>query len=70
MITEGDFLEAGCDEASLHWEVDQQPFNDELRKAGPALHKQWETAREELERLRAQVEKLTLHAPFAGQIAD
>jgi putative peptide zinc metalloprotease protein len=61
---------ATAEEASLRWQVEQQPFNDELRKAGPALRKQWRTARETLGGLRAEAELLTLRAPFAGQIAD
>ena len=61
---------ATVEEASLRWQVEQQPFNDELRKAGPALRRQWGTAQEALGGLRAQAELLTLRAPFAGQIAD
>lgn len=61
---------ATIEEASLRWQVEQQPFNDELRNAGPALRKQWQTAQESLGGLRAQIEMLTLRAPFEGQIAD
>lgn len=31
---------AVAEEAALHWQVDQQPFDEELRKQGPALRKQ------------------------------
>lgn len=61
---------ATIEEASLRWQVEQQPFDDELRNAGPALRKQWQTARESLGGLHAQIELLTLRAPFEGQIAD
>lgn len=61
---------ATVEEASLRWQVEQQPFNDELRRAGPALRKQWQTAQEALGGLHAQVELLTLRAPFDGQVAD
>jgi len=61
---------ATVEEASLRWQVEQQPFNDELRRAGPALRKQWQTAQETLGGLHAQVELLTLRAPFEGHIAD
>ncbi len=57
-------------EASLRWQVEQQPFNDELNKTGKALRKHWEAARETVAGLRAQHEQLTVHAPFDGQIAD
>jgi len=61
---------ATVEEASLRWQVEQQPFNDELREAGPALRNQWKMAQEAVAGLRAQVELLTLRAPFEGQIAD
>ncbi len=61
---------AAAEEATLRWQVEQQSFNDELRKAGPALRKQWETAQEALGGLHAQLELLTLRAPFDGQIVD
>jgi putative peptide zinc metalloprotease protein len=61
---------AKVDEASLRWQVEQQPFNDELRKAGPALRTKWKTAQEALRGLHAQADLLTLRAPFDGQIAD
>jgi putative peptide zinc metalloprotease protein len=61
---------AVAEEAALHWQVDQQPFDEELRKQGPALRKQWDTVREAVAGLRAQVQQLTVRAPFAGQITD
>ena len=61
---------AVAEEAALHWQVDQQPFDEELRKLGPALRKQWETVREAVAGLLAQVQQLTVRAPFSGQITD
>jgi putative peptide zinc metalloprotease protein len=61
---------AQAEEATLRWQVDQQPFDDDLRKAGPALHKKWETAQEAVSGLRAQVEQMTLRAPFDGRVTD
>ncbi|HEY6927466.1 MAG TPA: HlyD family efflux transporter periplasmic adaptor subunit [Steroidobacteraceae bacterium] len=61
---------AEAEEAALRWQVEQQPFDDELRRAGPALRKHWETAREMVAGLRAQVEQLTLRAPFEGRVTD
>ncbi len=61
---------ATVEEAKLRWQVEQQSFNDDLRKAGPALRKKWETAREALQGLHAQVELLTLRAPFDGRVTD
>jgi len=61
---------AEAEEAALRWQVEQQPFDDDLRRAGPALRKRWETVRETVVGLRAQVEQLTLRAPFDGRITD
>jgi putative peptide zinc metalloprotease protein len=61
---------ATAEEAVLHWQVDQQPFDDDLRRAGAALRKKWETAQQAVAGLRAQVDQLTLRAPFDGRIAD
>jgi putative peptide zinc metalloprotease protein len=61
---------AVAEEAVLRWQVDQQPFDEDLRRAGPALRKKWETAQEAVTGLRAQVEQLTLRAPLDGRIAD
>jgi putative peptide zinc metalloprotease protein len=62
--------ETAIREDMLRWEVQQQPFNDELRQLGPALRKRWETQREALDGLHAQIAQLTLRAPFDGRIAD
>src|SRR3569833_60963 len=61
---------AQAQEDTLRWQVEQQPFDDDLRNAGPALRKRWGTAREMVAGLRAQVGQLTLRAPFDGRIAD
>jgi putative peptide zinc metalloprotease protein len=58
------------EEQTLRWQVEQQPFDDQLHQAGPALRKRWEAAREALAGVRAQIEQLTLRAPFGGRIVD
>jgi len=57
-------------EASLRWQVDQQPLAESLNKAGSALRKHWEAAQQAMQGLKAQQEQLTLRAPFDGQITD
>jgi putative peptide zinc metalloprotease protein len=64
------FHETAIEEASLRWQVEQQPFNDELRKEGPALRKHWETAKQALDGFQAQIDQLTLRAPFDGRVVD
>lgn len=61
---------AEAEEATLRWQVEQQPFDDQLRRAGPALRKEWQTALETVAGLRAQEERLTLRAPFGGRVTD
>lgn len=56
--------------AHLKWQVEQQPFDDELRSLGPALRKRWDAAREAVAGYRAEREQLTLRAPFAGRVVD
>lgn len=58
------------DAARLQWQVEQQPFDDELRALGPALRKRWETARETVAGFRAERDRLSLRAPFAGRVVD
>ena len=56
--------------AQLKWQVEQQPFDDELRALGPALRKRWDAAREAVAGYRAERARLTLRAPFAGRVVD
>ncbi|UGA40409.1 HlyD family efflux transporter periplasmic adaptor subunit [Chromobacterium haemolyticum] len=61
---------AGARERDLAWQTAQQPFNLELQQRGPALHKQWQVAQEQVAALRQQMARLTLAAPFAGRVVD
>lgn len=56
--------------ARSKWQLDQQPFNDELRALGPALRKRWETAQQAVDGYRAERRRLALAAPFAGRVVD
>lgn len=56
--------------ARSKWQLDQQPFNDELRALGPALRKRWETAQQAVDGYRAEQQRLALAAPFAGRVVD
>jgi Multidrug resistance efflux pump len=56
--------------AQYQWQVEQQPFDDELRALGPALRKRWDTARETVAGYQAEQARLTLRAPFAGRVVD
>ncbi|RDU95939.1 HlyD family efflux transporter periplasmic adaptor subunit [Trinickia dinghuensis] len=59
---------AQADEALLHWQVDQQSFDDRLLEQGVALQRRWDAARETVTGLTAQVAQLTLRAPFDGLV--
>jgi putative peptide zinc metalloprotease protein len=56
--------------AQLKWQVEQQPFDDELRALGPALRKRWDAARQTVAGYEDEQARLTLHAPFAGRVVD
>jgi putative peptide zinc metalloprotease protein len=57
-------------ERLLHWELEQQPFNEDLQKEGGALRERWVEAAASVKGLQEQVEQLIVRAPFAGRIAD
>ncbi|GGA31499.1 HlyD family efflux transporter periplasmic adaptor subunit [Dyella nitratireducens] len=59
---------ARADEALLHWQVEQQSFDQQLLEEGVALRKRWEAARETVAGLERQTQQLTLRAPFAGTV--
>ena len=59
---------AQADETLLHWEVEQQSFDERLREQGVALSKRWEAAQETVAGLQAEIAQLTLRAPFAGRV--
>ncbi len=61
---------AEIEAARLKWNVEQQPFDDELRAQGPALRKRLETALEVLAGYETERARLTLRAPFAGRVVD
>jgi putative peptide zinc metalloprotease protein len=57
---------AQAEEPLLHWEVEQQAFDDELREEGVALRKRWDAARQTVSGLMSQIGQLTIRAPFDG----
>lgn len=54
----------------LQWEVEQQPFDEDLRAQGPALGKRLETARELVAGYTNERARLILRAPFDGRVVD
>ena len=56
--------------ARWKWQLDQQPFNEDLRALGPALRKRWETAQQAVDGYRAEQQRLLLTAPFNGRVVD
>lgn len=69
---EPDYQLAGARQqaAQLQWQVDQQPFDDDLRALGPALRKRRDAARQTVAGYEAEQARLTLRAPFAGRVVD
>lgn len=59
---------ATTEEARLHWEVDQQSFDDRLQQQGTALVKRWDATRQTVDGLRAEIAQLTIRAPFDGTV--
>ncbi|WP_233237254.1 HlyD family efflux transporter periplasmic adaptor subunit [Bordetella sp. LUAb4] len=60
---------AQAEEAVLRWKVEQQSFDDRLRQQGVALRRRWDAARQTVDGLKAQIDQLTIRAPFAGRIS-
>jgi putative peptide zinc metalloprotease protein len=54
----------------LRWQLDQQAFDAQLREAGVALQRRWESATAEVQGLQQQIARLTLRAPFDGRVAE
>jgi putative peptide zinc metalloprotease protein len=52
------------------WELEQQPFDLQLRQEGNALHERWNEEVEAVKGLQEQVNQLIVRAPFAGRIAE
>jgi putative peptide zinc metalloprotease protein len=61
---------ARAQEQTLRWQLQQQPFDAQLREDGPALRKRWEAAVAEVAGLQQETARLELRAPFDGRIAD
>ncbi|AJW96489.1 peptidase M50 family protein [Burkholderia gladioli] len=59
---------ATAEETQLHWEVDQQSFDDRLQKQGTALARRWDASRQTVDGLRAEIAQLTIRAPFDGTV--
>jgi putative peptide zinc metalloprotease protein len=52
----------------LRWQLDQQPFNEQLLQEGPALQERWAAADAEVSGLEEQLERLQVRAPFASRV--
>ena len=57
-------------ERLLQWEVEQQPFNEDLQKEGPALREAWMESQAAVKSWQEQADRLVVRAPFAGRIAE
>jgi putative peptide zinc metalloprotease protein len=55
---------------SMRAQLDRQPFNDKLMQEGAALRQRWAAALADVAGLEAQVDQLTVRAPFAGHAVD
>lgn len=60
--------QARAEEALLHWEVEQQGFDERLKQQGVALQRRWQAALQTVSGLESQVERLTIRAPFDGTV--
>jgi putative peptide zinc metalloprotease protein len=61
---------AELQEQQLQWQLAQQPFDDRLRDAGPALRKRWEAAAAETRGLHDELQRLQIRAPFGGTLLE
>lgn len=57
-------------EQQLQWQLSQQAFDPQLMAAGAALRKRWESAAAEVAGLQAEIQRLTLQAPFDARVAE
>ena len=57
-------------EQQLQWQLSQQAFDPQLMAAGAALRKRWESAAAEVTGLQAEIQRLTLQAPFDARVAE
>ena len=63
-------LEARVQEQVLRRQLEQQPFDEQLRNEGAALGQRWQGAAAEAAGLAALVEQLTVRAPFDGRVVE
>ncbi|PXW27215.1 HlyD family efflux transporter periplasmic adaptor subunit [Paraburkholderia caballeronis] len=59
---------ATASEALLHWEVDQQSFDERLQQQGTALARRWDATRQTVAGIQAEIAQLTIRAPFDGTV--
>jgi len=57
-------------EEQLRWQLSQQPFDEHLMEAGPALRKRWEAATSEVSGLQSELQRLSLVTPFDGTVVE
>jgi len=57
-------------ERLFRWELEQQPFDPELRKQGEAVRQRWMAAAAAVRGLQEQIEQLSVRAPFAGRVVQ
>lgn len=62
--------QARAREQQLQWQLSQQPFDEHLMEAGPALRKRWEAAAEEVAGLQDEMRRLSITAPFDGTVVE
>jgi putative peptide zinc metalloprotease protein len=52
------------------WKLEQQPFDQQLRQEGNAMHERWNEEVEAVKGLQQQADQLIVRAPFSGRIAE
>jgi putative peptide zinc metalloprotease protein len=57
-------------EQQLQWQLSQQPFDERLMEAGPALRKRVDAAAAEVAGLQDEMRRLAVIAPFDGIVAE
>lgn len=62
--------QAQAREQQLQWQLSQQPFDERLMEAGPALRKRWEAAASEVAGLQGEMQRLVFTAPFEGTVVE
>jgi putative peptide zinc metalloprotease protein len=62
--------QARSEESLLRWELEQQPFNSDLKHDGSALRERWTEAAAAVKGLEDQETQLIVHVPFAGRVVE